>query len=137
MEKEKKRRCHFLPNLNPERIKKFLKDFLTSPVFSWALVVVELIVIFALIIYLPREGRYRTLTAEHQLKGGVKINIVFDQESKEKEIREVLNKIGADIVSGPTPEGLYKIELKKGEDVESALQYLKKCRIVTFAEKAY
>lgn len=121
----------------PMKIKKFLKDFFTSPVFSWGLVAVELIFIFLLSFYLLREERYKTLTAQEHRKEGVKINIVFDAEAKEKEIREVLKEIGANIVSGPTSEGLYKIELKKGKDLESALQYLKKFRIVKFAEKAY
>lgn len=121
----------------PEKIKEFFKNLFSSSVFSWGLVVVELIVIFLLILYLPKEEKYRTLTAEHHLKGGAIINIVFDSEAKEKEIREVLTKIGANIVSGPTPEGLYKIELKKEKDLESALKYLKKIKIVKFAERAY
>jgi len=117
----------------PEKIKRFI----SSPILSWSIVIVELMVIALLGFYLPREVGYRTFSTEQFFRGGGKINVIFESESKEKEIRELLTKIGANIVSGPTSEGLYMIELKKGGDLESAIKYLKKSDIVRFAEKAY
>ncbi len=114
-----------------------IKSFISSPIFSWGFAVFELIVIVLLFFYLPREAEYKTFSTEHFFRGGEKINVVFESESKEKEIRELLIKIEANIVSGPTSEGLYMIEIKKGGDLESAIKYLKKSGIVKFAEKAY
>jgi hypothetical protein len=58
-------------------------------------------------------------------------------ESKEREIRAVLQKAGATIVAGPSPEGLYTIKIEKKQDVEKVLKFLRETKIVRFAERAY
>lgn len=37
------------------------------------------------------------------------------ENSREKEIRKVLNRLGEVIISGPSPEGLYTTEIKEKE----------------------
>jgi hypothetical protein len=121
-----------------EKIQDFLKWFFNSPRLSWGIVAVQLAIILLLLATLPREDGFRTLTSRQPLPGeGTKINVIFVQEAKEKEIRKVLGKIGATIVLGPSVEGLYIIEVQDNQDVERALKSLKKTGIVKFAEKAY
>jgi len=114
------------------------KGFFSSPRLSWGIVAVQLVIILLLVITTLKEDRFRTLTSEYISRGeGIRINVVFDKESREKEIREILNSIGASIISGPSPEGLYTIELKDKRDTESVLKILRSSRIVRFAERAY
>ncbi len=120
------------------QLQEFLKGFYYSPRVSWGAAVVLLVVILLLTITLPREDKFRTLTTEYTVQeDGIRINIVFDKESKEKEIREVLTRAGATIINGPSPEGLYTIYMKDNQDIETRLKVLRNAEIVRFAEKAY
>ncbi|MEF9426266.1 MAG: hypothetical protein L0956_03515 [Candidatus Mariimomonas ferrooxydans] len=120
------------------QIQDFLKGFYYSPRVSWGVSAVLLAVILLLAVALPREDKFMTLTSEYSVQGdGIRINVVFDKESKEKEIREVLTGAGATIIYGPSPEGLYTIYMKDNKDIETRLSALKNTKIVRFAEKAY
>ncbi len=120
------------------QLQEFLKGFYSSPRVSWGVIAVLLAVIMLLVIALPGEDKFRTLTTEYTVQGeGIRINVVFDKESKEKEIREVLTRAGATIINGPSPEGLYTIYMKDNQDIETRLRTLKNTKIVRFAEKAY
>jgi hypothetical protein len=121
-----------------EQIRGFLKWVVGSPRMSWGLVIVQFAIILLLLITLPRGGGFKTLTSRQPLLGeGVKINVIFDKESREREIREVLNSVGATIVMGPSIDGLYIVQIKEGQNTEKVLKQLKKTGIVEFAEKAY
>jgi hypothetical protein len=121
-----------------EQIQEFLKWVSGSPRISWGIVAVQFAIILLLLITLPKGDGFKTLTSRQPLPGeGIKINVIFDKGSKEKEIREVLNRVGAAIVMGPSLNGLYIIEIKEGQDVEKVLKQLKKTGVVKFAEKAY
>ncbi len=121
-----------------ERLQGFLKNLFLSPRLSWGVAAVQFAVILLLVIILVSGDRFRTLTStDTPPKDGVRVHIIFDKESREKEIREVLNKAGAMIIRGPSPEGLYIIEIKERKDVEEVLGVLRKTEIVRFAEKAY
>ncbi len=120
------------------QLQEFLKGFYDSPRVAWGVAAVLLAVILFLAIALPREDKFRTLTSEYTVQGeGIRINVVFDKESKEKEIREVLTRVGATIINGPSPEGLYTIYIKDTRDIETRLRTLKNTKIIRFAEKAY
>jgi hypothetical protein len=121
-----------------EQVREFLKWVFGSPRMSWGIVAVQSAIILLLLITLPRGDGFKTLTSRQPLPGeGVKINVIFDKGSREQEIREVLNRVGATIVMGPSLDGLYIIEVKENEDAEKVLKKLKKTGIVKFAEKAY
>jgi hypothetical protein len=121
-----------------EQIQEFLKRVSGSPRISWGIVAVQFAIILLLLITLPQRDGFKTLTSRQPLPGeGIKINVIFDKGSKEKEIREMLNRVGATIVMGPSLDGLYILEIKEGQDVEKVLKQLKKTGVVNFAEKAY
>jgi hypothetical protein len=121
-----------------EQIQDFSKWVFHSPRLSWGIVLVQLTIILLLLIALPKEDPFRTLTSRSpQPTEGIKINVIFDKESKEKEIMDLLIKVGAIIIRGPSPEGLYIIEIEKKQDIKKVIEDLKETRIVKFAEMAY
>ena len=121
-----------------EQIQGFLKRIFHSPRLSWGIVAVQLAIILLLLIALPKEDHFRTLTSRTPLPAeGIKINVIFDKESKEKEIMDLLIKVGAIIIRGPSPEGLYIMEIERNQDIKRVLEDLKKTQIVKFAEMAY
>lgn len=121
-----------------EGLRDFLKSLFSSPRLTWGVAVVQFAVILFLVVTLVRGDRFRTLTSVYTTpKDVVRVNIIFDKESREKEIREVLSKVGAIIIWGPSPEALYTIEIKEKQDVEKVLEVLRKTEIVRFAERAY
>lgn len=121
-----------------EQIQDFLKWISDSPRLSWGIVAVQLAIILLLLIALPKEDPFRTLTSRTPLPAeGIKINVIFDKESKEKEIMDLLIKAGAIIIRGPSPEGLYIIEIERNQDVKRLLEDLRETQIVKFAELAF
>lgn len=120
------------------KIKEFLRNCFSSPRVSWGVAAVQLAIILLLLVNLFRGDGYVTLTSEGIVKKeGTGIHVIFNMESKEKEIRAVLQKVGATIVAGPSPEGLYTIRIEKKQDVEEVVKLLRETKIVRFAEKAY
>jgi len=114
-----------------------LKRVFNSPRVSWGIVAVQFAIILILLIALPKEDPFRTLTSRTPLPAeGIKINVIFDKESKEKEIMDLLIKAGAIIIRGPSPEGLYIIEIERKQDIRKVIDDLKETRIVKFAEIA-
>ncbi|MFQ5901990.1 MAG: anti-sigma factor family protein [Thermodesulfobacteriota bacterium] len=121
-----------------DRLWEYVRAFFFSPRFSWGLVAVQLGIILFLVITLPRGERFQTLTSEYTLKEeGIRINVVFDEAAMEKEIREVMTRVGAKIIDGPSPVGLYTIVVKDYQDIEQLLNVLNQTEIVIFAEKAF
>jgi anti-sigma factor RsiW len=120
------------------KIKEFFRNCFSSPQVSWSVAAVQLAIILLLLVNLFRGDGYVTLTSEDILKReGTGIHVIFNMESKEREIRAVLQKVGATIVAGPSPEGLYTIKIEKKQDVEEVLKLLKETKIVRFAQRAY
>jgi hypothetical protein len=116
---------------------EILKSLFLSSRVLWAVVVVQVVIILFLLILPPAGDKFRTLTSKYTTQEVIKINVVFEEEAREKEIREVLNKIGATIIGGPSSEGLYIIEIKGGQDTENYLKILRDTKIVRFAERSY
>lgn len=116
---------------------EFLKTLFSSPKVSWTVVAVQLMIILALIVFTPGEKVFRTLTSEYPVQGeGIRINVLFEEDAKEREVRDLLSKAKANIVNGPTPNGLYIVEIKNNRDIDMVIQNLKSSDIVLFAEKA-
>ena len=89
------------------------------------------------------QKRYRTLaeTTDGSQKNVAKLNVMFEPEASEKQIRELLSSINASISQGPSALGLYVIAIPVDEGLtpdvtqEAALKILRsKPRIVAFAE---
>lgn len=67
---------------------------------------------------------------------GQHLEVVFRPDATAREIETQLRAVGATIVSGPTPRGVYRVRLVSSVDVEVALEQLRGAGrgVVAFAE---
>ena len=117
---------------------EFFQNVFGWPRLAWAVAGVQLAVVLTLLAVYPKTEKYETLSGG-ALPGenGLRINIIFQSDSREKDIRELLGRVGARIVNGPSAEGLYTIAVKDKSDPESIVGRLKEDQAVRFAERAY
>jgi anti-sigma-K factor RskA len=116
----------------------------TPRTVQWALAVqAALIVVLTGALFWPMESSppllYQTLTrpSEPRPADQMRLRVVFAEDITEKEIRALLNRIGATIVQGPSAVGIYTIELAPGiapTGLGSALEALRADRNVRLAE---
>ncbi len=87
-----------------------------------------------------RQPVYRTLsspTQESLASGGLRIRVLFAEEATEREIRELLLGVRGEIVAGPSPFGVYTVEVPKaGDPLDSVLTHLRAQARVRLAEPA-
>lgn len=121
-----------------DKIQDFFKSILPSPQIGWGLAAVQAIaIVFMLTTGIPTSDQsLRTLSnSESSQQDGKRINIVFDKSAMEGDIRKLLLKHGATIMSGPTSEGLYILSSQSDMDMDTLLDLLREKTIVLFAEK--
>ncbi|MEJ5228188.1 hypothetical protein [Thermodesulfovibrio sp.] len=112
--------------------------FSLNPKFSFGFIMFQFLVIIGLLFYiLNLKYEYKTLsTAEIKAETAYAINVVFKEDVKEKEIRELLKKIDGRIIDGPSKTGLYVVGIKDREKKDRVLDILRKSGIVLLAEPA-
>lgn len=116
----------------------FFRGLLAAPRLAWAVAGVQVVIIAALLTFYPRTGKYETLSGGNPAAvAGTRINVIFKTDSREREIRELLGRVGGTIVNGPSAEGLYAVTVRDPQNLEGALQQIKSSTAVRFAEKAY
>lgn len=105
----------------------------------WALAA-QLVAIVALgtALVSDRDGRdesFRTLSTPAAVAASeaVRLRIVFHEEATEADVRALLIGSGLHIVAGPTPFGVYTIEVSSGSG-EGVLEVLRSSSLVTFVE---
>lgn len=125
-------------NLRKKKSRFIYSIFNLKTRFSFALVVVQFLFIVALVFYIMNlKHEYKTLSANQIGEKTVAvINVVFDENAKEKEIRELLKTIDGRIIDGPSITGLYVVSIKDEKKMDFALQTLKSSNIVFFVEVA-
>ena len=119
-----------------------MRDFFgaafASPRVSWAVAGVQMAVILFLLIVVPKPDVPITLSSgQSSHLSGRMINIVFDSEAKEMDIRTLLHEVDGIIINGPTSNGLYTILIDEDRDVALVLQELKQSGAIRFAEQGY
>lgn len=121
-----------------ERLWIFLKDLFVLPQVSWTVVGVQVLIILALLFSSPVKKGYNTLSSGDGMIGeGIKMNIVFKADAQEYEIRRLLGDVGAGMVAGPTPEGLYILRIRGNRDIAVVTADLKNSGIVEFVGRAF
>lgn len=129
-----------LKKIEEKKTAVFFKRFmLPTPVFI-GVIAAQLLVIIALAVYVAGlKPEFKTLAAPSPFAyGKAKINVVFNAGASEAEIRGLLlKKIDGRIIDGPFNSGLYIIEISSQGRLDSALEILRKDKIVIMAEKAY
>lgn len=110
--------------------------FSLNPKFSFGFIMVQFLVILGLLFYIFNlKYEYKTLsTTEIRAETSYTINVVFKEDAREKDIRELIKKIDGRIIDGPSKTGLYIIGIKDREKKETVLNILRKSNIVVLAE---
>lgn len=133
-----------LEKIRENRLQRLCKTFVSTfkllpyPKFSFAVILLQFVIILFLVFYIWFSPRtYYTLsTPVFMEKNLVKINVVFKENAKEKDLRQLLLSNQAKIIDGPYPSGLYVVGIKK-ENLEKVLKNFEKSNFVEFVEKAY
>ncbi|HEX9800419.1 MAG TPA: zf-HC2 domain-containing protein [Thermoanaerobaculia bacterium] len=82
----------------------------------------------------PRVAPFRTLAAPAAPPAALHLRVVFDEGASERELRALLVPLGATIVGGPSPLGVYTVALPAGAAPAEAAAALRARPIVRFAE---
>jgi hypothetical protein len=108
------------------------------PTLAVALIATQFIVIAGLIGLLALnpwgagEKFYRTLSGPQAIEGkGPRLSILFQDGVQEKTAREVILSINGTIVGGPTPMGIYTVELQSDlspEELQGVISSLRQKR---------
>jgi len=116
-----------------------------QPALATALIATQLIVIAGLIGLLTLnpwgagEKFYRTLSGPTAIEGkGPRLSILFQDGVQEKTAREVILGINGTIVKGPSPMGIYTVELRSEmspEELQGVISSLRqKSNVIRFVE---
>lgn len=81
-------------------------------------------------------AEYRTLSdTAAPAAAGVRVRVVFAEQTTERQIRDVLLPLGGQLAGGPSPLGAYTVELPEGRDpLPVVLRHLRSRPEVSFAE---
>ena len=116
-----------------------------QPALAAALIATQLIVIagliglFTLNPWGAGERFYRTLSGPQAVEGtGPRVSILFQDGIQEKTAREVILEINGTIVKGPSPMGIYTVELQSqisAEELQGIISSLRQKRdVIRFVE---
>lgn len=128
-----------------QRISDFIPRPQLRPALATALIATQFIVIAGLIGLLALnpwgagERFYRTLSGPTIIEGkGPRLTILFQDGVQEKTAREVILAINGTIVKGPTPMGVYTVELKSEmspEELQGVISSLRQKKdVIRFVE---
>lgn len=120
-----------------EKVKEWFTELFTVPRLGWGIAAVQCAVIVLLLVPAQQQTSYKTLTSsEAPITHQTTLQLVFDERSTEKEIRQIMTAIHAEITGGPTAEGMYQVSLQENSDVDSIITTLRTKKNVLFVEKA-
>jgi len=78
-------------------------------------------------------------TSERPHRDGPQVHLVFYDDITERQLRSLVLEVGAAVVKGPTPQGVYTLAFARDispHEVMAAIQKLRYSRGVVFAERA-
>ena len=121
-----------------ERLRDFFYTTFVSPKVAWSVAAVQVVLLVVLIGSMPERSSFQTLSAPgSESNGQLTLNVVFDENAAEKEIRALMLKTGAVIVGGPSATGLYVLAVPRKQKPEEISAALSGSGIVTFVEPRY
>jgi anti-sigma factor RsiW len=126
------------PGVPLEKLAEFIRTTFFSPRVAWAVAAVQLVLLVTLVGTMPDRQEFETLSSGGATTETVlKINIVFEEDAMEKDIRALLNHLDAGIVAGPMANGLYVIEITQSPSPDDVLKALMDSKFVRLAEPKY
>lgn len=116
---------------------RFVKRIYHTPALSWSMAGLQFAALLALFFLVPQQAIFKTYSYTSSTDTDkVHLNVVFREEAKEIEIRTLLQKLDAAIVSGPSAAGLYVLAVDKAADMDALLRQLDASPIVRLAKKS-
>lgn len=80
------------------------------------------------------EAGFHTLTAAAEASASARLRVVFDERASERELRALLVPLGASFVGGPSPLGVYTLELPADAELAATIAALRAQPLVRFVE---
>lgn len=118
------------------QVLRFVKRIYHTPSLSWSMAGLQFAALLVLFFLVPQQALFKTYSSTSSTDTDkARLNVVFIQEAKEIEIRTLLQKLDAVIVSGPSAEGLYVLAVDKTADIDALLRELDASPIVRLAKK--
>ncbi len=118
--------------------KEHLSDFFTSARLAWGVVIAQFALLITLWLSSTGNGITAIGTDGTPINDIATINVVFADNATQKEIRELLASVDAQIANGPTSIGLYTIYIKGNEtDAKYVIDKLKKSTLILLAEPSF
>ncbi|MGD9365524.1 MAG: hypothetical protein PVH87_07500 [Desulfobacteraceae bacterium] len=118
------------------RLLRFVKQIYHTPALSWSMAGLQFAALLALFFLVPQQAFFTTYSSPSSTETDkVHLNVVFIEEAREIEIRTLLRKLDAAIVSGPSDAGLYVLAVDKTADIDALLRQLDASPIVRLAKK--
>jgi hypothetical protein len=120
-------------------IRSYWQQFREFTNVPWMLAAAQAVVIVLLLMPATQQNTYSTLSATQDTVTAEKIciNVVFQPNALESDIRSLLHKIQGSISNGPSTEGRYLVSINNHADLDKTVQTLKLSKIVLFAEPVY
>jgi len=120
----------------PQYLTEFWRQLRASVAVPWVFAAAQAVVIVFLLVPLPRQTSYSTLSSTEVAAGMAEkgVNVVFQATATEGEIRTLLHALGGSVSSGPSQEGRYVISFEAQGDLETIMQEIRQAPIVSFAE---
>jgi anti-sigma factor RsiW len=120
------------------KLADFFYTTFRSPKVAWSVAAVQIVLLVALLAGMPQRGTFHTLTASGRLSDGrITLNVVFDGNAREKDIRAVMLDAGATIVGGPSVEGRYIVAIGADRSPEAVADILRQSGVVSFVGQHY
>lgn len=126
-----------IPGLREKLIDFFQTTFM-SPRVAWSVAAVQIVLLAALLVALPGRSTFQTLTSPgNGANARQELNVIFNEDATEKDIRELMIQNGVTIVGGPSDNGLYIVAISSGQSVDAISLALRNSGIVSFVEQRY
>jgi anti-sigma factor RsiW len=121
-----------------EKLADFFYTTFRSPKVAWSVAVVQVVLLVVLLAGMPQRGTFRTLTAPGRLPDGrITLNVVFDPDTREKDMRAVLIDNGATMVGGPSADGRYIVAIAGNRSPEAVADAMLQSGVVAFIGQHY
>ena len=118
--------------------KEYIVDFFTSARFAWGLAIAQFILIGTLLFTAAGKNITAIGSDGRPIADVATINVVFADNATQKDIRDLLGSVDAQIANGPTSIGLYTIYVKGNQnDAKNVINRLKKSTLILLAEPAF
>ena len=121
-----------------EKLADFFSAAFRSPKVAWSVALVQVVLLVVLLAGMPQRGTFQTLTAPGRLPDGqITLNVVFDANTREKDMRAVLIDNGATIVGGPSADGRYIVAIAGNRSAQAVADAMLQSGVVAFVGQHY